>query len=92
MVNGVNVSGKGFDPEVLEQIKLCIPEVLVDPPFDMFKGNHLLFSHFIRDIKDGTFNTDECQPFMSHVAFELGAVSQNSSLDLEIQFSEWKRR
>ena len=32
------------------------------------------------------------QPFMSDVAFELGAVSQDPSLDLEIQFSDWKRR
>ena len=33
-------------------------------------------------------------PTMSHVAFELGlgAVSQDPSLDLEIKFSDWKRR
>ncbi len=92
MENGINLRSSGFDPKVLREIKKVDPTVNDSPPFDMFKDDHLLFSDFIRDIKDGTFNTDFCQPFMKHVAFELGATSEEPSHNLESQFDGWQER
>ena len=92
MENGLIMRGTGFDPAVLDEIKKKIPDVNPRPPFDMFVDNHLLFTHFIRDIKNGSFNTDTIQPFMAHVAHQLGCTSDDPKLDLQSQFDGWQSR
>ena len=86
MENGVSFRGAGFDRDVINETQKKYPEIPEDPTLNWFIDDHILFTHFIRDLKNGSFNADMCEPFMEHVAFELG------KLNLMQMYNEWMDR